>query len=236
MKFLLAILLSVNIYFIPVTLAAKHDFDESEAADLEQKLEQNTNDPFEKVNRKIFSFNQGIDKIIITPTAKVYEKGIPKFGRDRIHYFLQNLHEPVNFLNGILQLKPQKALTALSRFTINSFLGIGGINDVASAAGVVYEANGFDNTLKHYKFPTGPYIVLPLIGSSSPRGAVAFAADTYSDPFNIYAHREARYVRLGVEIIDNRSNLFPVTDFIDQTSTDKYAAYRSLYFQRVNKK
>lgn len=235
MNYLVAIFLSISILFSPL-ISIADDIDDAETADLELKLQKNAiSDPFEKLNRKVFTFNHGLDVVIITPLAKTYEKAIPQFGRDRVHSFLQNLHEPINFLNGILQLKPQKAFTALSRLTINSLWGIGGLNDVAAAAGVPYEANGFDNTLKHYGLSTGPYLVLPVLGSSSGRGIFGTAADIFSDPFNIWVERKVVIVRSGVELIDTRSNLFSVTEFIDKTSTDKYAAYRSLYFQRVNK-
>jgi len=189
------------------------------------------NDPFEKVNRAIFKFNKGLDIILIKPLAKTY-KAIPKFGRDRIHNFLQNLTEPIVFLNGLLQLNPKLATTALSRFVINSFIGLGGIHDVAANAGVPYQESNFNATLFHYNVGTGPYIMLPILGSSSGRGVTGLIVDIAADPFTYIFETNASIVRFSVSLIDRRTNYLDATDHIEKSSIDEYATYRSIYSQK----
>lgn len=189
-------------------------------------------DPFEKFNRSVFKFNKGLDTFFLKPVALTYKKLIPQFGQDRVHNFLQNLTEPVNFINGILQFDPKKSTTAISRFFINTFLGLFGIHDVASEAGVKYVKNGFGDTLKTYGAGSGPYLVLPILGSSSIRDAFGFAADVFSDPFSYTLHRKTLYAKSGAVILDKRAYYLEVTDYLEQSSMDEYAAYRSLYFQK----
>ncbi len=189
-------------------------------------------DPYEKFNRAIFKLNKSVDIVILKPVARIYKTVVPEFGRDRIHNFLQNLTELVNFFNGILQLDPKKSTTAISRFMINSFLGIGGINDVADEAGLKYIKTGFSDTLGVYGAKVGPYLVLPIIGSSSVRDAFGIAVDAFSDPFNYVGHSETTYIKTGAVITDKRTYFLDVTDYLERSSMDEYAAYRSLYFQK----
>ncbi|AIF81771.1 VacJ like lipoprotein [endosymbiont of Acanthamoeba sp. UWC8] len=229
----LALLLVFN--FLSFNADASDDFEE-DSSEEEIYINNSNNiaarDPFEKFNRAIFKFNKGLDNVVLKPVSHTYKILVPEFGRDRVHNFLQNLTEPVNFINGLLQLNPKKCTTAVARFITNTFLGLGGIHDVAGEAGLKYLKTGFSETLSTYGAKTGSYLVLPLIGSSSIKDAFGFAADTLADPFNYALNRKAAYARTGIVTIDKRSYLLDTTDYLEQSSMDEYVTYRSLYFQK----
>jgi len=136
-------------------------------------------DPLESVNQKSFEAVQVVDSAVIAPVAQGYKKGIPKPVRKGLRNILNNLNEPINFLNFLLQLKPGKAIKSLGRFTINSTIGIGGVMDVAKKKpfNLPHHPNGFGNTLAYYGVGPGPYLFLPLIGSTNVRDLVGRVGD-----------------------------------------------------------
>lgn len=128
-------------------------------------------DPLEAVNEKTYQAVQAVDEAVVAPVAHHYEEGVPKPIRKGLHNFLTNLDEPVAFLHFLLQLKPGKAMETLGRFAINTTLGIGGFVDVAKRQpfNLPHRPNGLANTLGYYGVGPGPYLVLPLIGSTTLR-------------------------------------------------------------------
>ena len=123
------------------------------------------------VNEVTFDAAQSVDKAIIAPVAQTYENGIPEPIRDGLHNVLNNLDEPVVFLNFLLQLKIGKAFETAGRFAINSTLGAAGLFDVAKKKpfNLPKRSNGLANTLGYYGVGPGPYMYLPLIGSTTVR-------------------------------------------------------------------
>lgn len=188
-------------------------------------------DPLEKFNRFIFGFNGAVDKVLLTPTANVYKYIVPKYGRDRVSNVLYNFREPVNMLNHLLQGNFTYSVQSFWRFTTNLLLGFGGVLDVASAANLPRRAQGFNDTLHHYCFRTGPYVVLPIIGPSSFRGNVGLVADYFSEPTN-YFHRDFVYVKTALNIIDSRLEHDSELSELKKVSLDSYAIVRSVYSQR----
>lgn len=136
-------------------------------------------DPLESANRKSFEAVQAVDSAVIAPVAQGYKKGLPKPVRKGLRNVLNNLNEPINFLNFLLQLKPGKAVKSLGRFTINSTIGVGGVMDVAKKKpfNIPHHPNGFGNTLAYYGVGPGPYLFLPLIGSTNVRDLVGRVGD-----------------------------------------------------------
>lgn len=191
-------------------------------------------DPFESVNRAIFSFNELVDKYVFKPIAKTYIKILPKWSRERIHSFLQNLKEPVTFANALLQRDADRTFTAFWRFNINSTLGIGGLFDIAGIQGLEHRQEDFGQTLGTYGTSTGPFLMLPFMGPSNIRDAAGDIADGLIDPFNYLMTKETLWVIHPVSIVDKRANLLPITDEIERTSFDPYATLRSMYIQRRN--
>lgn len=136
-------------------------------------------DPLEAVNEKTFKAVQAIDEAVVAPVAHHYEEGVPKPIRKGFRNFLRNLNEPVAFLHFLLQLKPGKAMETLGRFAINTTLGLGGLIDVAKRdpINLPHRPNGLANTLGFYGVGPGPYLVLPLIGSTTLRDVFGRVVD-----------------------------------------------------------
>jgi phospholipid-binding lipoprotein MlaA len=207
----------------PTDPAARAEYDE-------------TNDPLEPMNRAIFSFNDFLDTILIKPVAQAYRFTIPQPGRNMIRHFLDNLNEPVIFADDVMQLDFHRANITAGRFLANTTFGIGGLFDIASSgppSGRLEEQTGdFGQTLYHYGVPSGPYLVLPILGPSNPRDAVGMGVDTEMDPFSWLAfhfgHNGANWYRFAAEGIDERSRHIEDLDSLKKNSIDFYAQLRSL--------
>jgi len=199
-------------------------------------------DEFEGANRAVFAFNSFLDVILLRPLALTYEHFVPQWGRDRIRSVLHNLQEPVFAVNHILQGKPDDAFRNVGRFLTNSTFGVLGIFDVASEAAIMPARTDFGLTLKGYGVKTGPYLVLPLIGSSSVRDAPSMIVDALLDPWQYYnfpylehgkrTSRNITTIRYAMLTIDKRQSLMKLMDQLDAASLDKYVMLRSIYLQR----
>lgn len=194
-----------------------------------------TNDPLEPLNRKVFEFNQAVDENFLVPVAKGYRAVVPEEARKSIHNFTNNLKEPYNFINNLLQLSPDTPKT-FARFIINSTVGFLGFFDVASELGLEYDEEDFGQTLALWGIPEGPYLVLPLIGPSNPRDAAGFAVGIAADPINLtlggLGLRIVNYGLSGLTLISEREVYLDPVEQIKANSLDYYATMRSLYRQR----
>ncbi len=190
-------------------------------------------DPIESINRGFYDFNRSIDIVILEPIARSYRAVVPEWGRQRIGNALSNINEPVNFLNTILQGNVDDAFVVFWRFVINSTIGIGGINDVATDAGLPRVQEDFGQTLAVYGVGNGPYIVLPFLGPSTIRDTVGFVANTASNPFNYLGG--ASIAITATDVVHTRETLLDITDEIERTSFDPYSTVRSAYIQRREK-
>ena len=139
-------------------------------------------DPLEKVNRIVFSFNIIFDKFILRPIAITYRTIVPGFVRDRITYSLNNLGMPITAVNNVLQGELRKAGVSTSRFIINSTVGIFGFFDPAASMGLISENEDFGQTLAVWGVESGPYIVLPFLGPSTPRDFTGLLSTSLLDP------------------------------------------------------
>ena len=189
------------------------------------------NDPFEGINRVTFAVNQTLDGVLIKPVAEIYVGIVPKWGRDRINDALNNLGEPVNFANALLQWEMERAVTSMLRFAFNSTIGLAGFFDVAEGIGLSRKAEDFGQTLGVWGVGEGPYLVLPLLGPSNPRDAVGLAADWIIDPFTRALRSHERYQRFIARGIDQRAMHIEDLETLEETSIDFYAAMRELYRQ-----
>lgn len=193
-------------------------------------------DPFEGFNRFMFAFNELLDGILLKPLALTYDFIFPAPIKESLSAFLDNLSEPVTFINDVLQLKPERAGQTLARFAMNTTLGMGGLFDVAGEwANLERHKEDFGQTLAHAGLEGGPYLVLPFLGPSNPRDMLGKAVDLLLDPVDYGLrrahHRELTYVRKGVDTVRKRAEALPLTDSIDKTAIDKYIKIRTLYIQ-----
>ena len=196
---------------------------------------QELNDPFEPANRAIFAFNMALDDIILRPVAIGYRAVVPGPVRSAARNFIDNLGTPLDMLNNLLQGEIDRAGHSMGRFLTNTILGLGGLIDIASDAGIPRYDEDFGQTLAVWGVAEGPYIMLPLLGPSSPRDGIGLAVDSVADPFSSWATRngyeELVYTRTGVDLIDRRSQNIETIDQLRESSIDFYAAVRSFYRQ-----
>jgi phospholipid-binding lipoprotein MlaA len=188
-------------------------------------------DPLEPMNRQIFKFNDAADRYVARPIATGYVKVTPAPLRTAISSFFSNIGDIGNFANNLLQLKITDATEDLMRIAINSTLGIGGLFDWASAAGLPKHDQDFGLTLGHYGVPSGPYLVLPLLGPSSARDATNWIASYPLNP-GTYLSTEASVSMFVVRFVSARADLLGATDILSQAALDKYAFVRDAYTQR----
>lgn len=194
------------------------------------------NDPFEPMNRAIFSFNLGFDKVILRPMAVGYRAVVPAPARESATNFLDNLESPVIFLNDILQGKPNRAGATVARFGINTIVGFFGFFDPAGDMGIERHDEDFGQTLGAWGTGSGPYLMLPFLGPLPPRDTVGFVADIFTDPMTyiLWNHRTANLALYGADVVDQRHQVIDEFDELEKSSIDYYAAIRSLYTQRRN--
>ncbi|MEH6743955.1 MlaA family lipoprotein [Hyphomonas sp.] len=139
-------------------------------------------DPYEGFNRQMFAFNTGVDKYALGPAANVYETVTPEFGRDRVGDFLHNLKSPVIFVNDVLQGEGDRAGDTFARFLVNTTVGVAGLWDVAGYNGMEKHAEDFGQTLAVWGVDSGPFLVLPLVGPTTPRDLFGAGIDRALDP------------------------------------------------------
>ena len=189
------------------------------------------NDPYEDINRVTFAFNQTVDGVLLKPLAEIYVGVVPQWGRDRVNDVLNNLGEPVNFANAMLQWEPERAATSMLRFAFNSTIGLGGFFDIAEGIGLSRAAEDFGQTLAIWGVGEGPYLVLPLFGPSNPRDAVGIGVDWLIDPFTRALRSHERTQRFAVRGIEQRSLYIDDLETLEATSIDFYSTLRELYRQ-----
>ena len=189
-------------------------------------------DPFQYTNRKIFAFNQQVDKIILKPVAQGYRAVTPAGVRQSVRNFYGNIREIPNTVNEVLQLSPQGACRDFVRFGMNSTLGIFGLFDVAGHLGLKKKDNSFGNTLSYWGMKYSPYIVLPIIGPSTVRDAAGTFVDNYYNPItDNWNHNwlNAYYALNGIML---RESFLDTDDVRRVMSFDEYVFVRNAYLQR----
>ena len=185
------------------------------------------NDPFEELNRTSFQINETVDSVILKPIAVTYSKAPTpiKYG---ITNFFRNLKEVDNTVNQLLQGKPKLALNDLSRFVINSTIGLGGLIDVASNMGLERHDEDFGQTLGVWGIPSGPYLMIPMLGPSSTR-------DLLSRPISSFLggtfHMDDNNVRISLTALDAIETRERLLDVESLLSGDKYDFVRDSYSQ-----
>jgi len=202
--------------------------------DTNSQVQTDPNDPLEGWNRQVFAMNQNFDHMVLKPTAEAYVAVMPEVARNSVHNLLTNLDAPVTFANDVLQGEVDLASQTAGRFGLNSTLGLGGLIDVATPAGLPYHSSDFGQTLGVWGVGDDPYLVVPLLGPTNPRDLTGYAADTFADPLNYVGIRNYTYWAIGrgaANILDARARSLDTLDQIEQSSVDPYASTRNLYRQ-----
>ena len=192
------------------------------------------NDPLESINRAIFSFNEFLLQNLIRPVAIAYRNGVAPPFKYVIGNFLHNLNSPTILANDLLQLEFHRAATTVTRFAINSTIGLLGLADPAAEWGYAKHKEDLGQTFAVWGVGEGFYMILPILGPSNPRDLVGKIGDSYLDPLNMLAS-DAEWVpwtRTLVGGIHLYAGLVDELDEVKKTSVDYYATIRSLARQK----
>ena len=192
----------------------------------------NPQDPFEGFNRTMFRFNDAVDETVLKPVATGYQKVTPSFVQAAIGNFFGNLGDVWTSVNNFLQGNVHDGISDAMRVAVNTTMGLGGILDIASEAGMSKHKEDFGQTLGVWGVPSGPYLVLPLIGSSTIRDTAALPADFAGDPWLYTNSVSVRNTGTAVRIVDERAALLGASNLLDDVALDKYAFVRDAWLQR----
>ena len=191
--------------------------------------ERNPADPFEGVNRVVFKFNDTLDRFVVKPVAKTYRWVAPKFVERGVSNFFSNLGEVTTIPNHLLQGKVGQSFNSTGRFLINSTIGVVGLWDVATPMGLRKTKEDFGQTLGKWHVPSGPYLVLPILGPSTVRDAGGTVVDTLTKPTTWLPEDEAARLSLtGLSGINTRAELLDSESLL---TGDRYSAIRDFYLQ-----
>ncbi|WP_333687720.1 VacJ family lipoprotein [Methylococcus capsulatus] len=191
-------------------------------------------DPWEEWNRGVQSFNDGLDDYFMKPVAKGYQWATPKFVDKGVTNFFSNVDDVSVIANDLLQFKLLQTGQDLGRFLVNSTIGMAGFIDVADKLDLPKHYEDFDQTLATWGVPSGPYLVLPVIGPGSPRGVVGFAGDTAANPINYITPASIPWGAGAGRFVDVRADMLSATKIADEASVDRYEFIRNAYFQQRN--
>jgi phospholipid-binding lipoprotein MlaA len=189
-------------------------------------------DPLEPINRVVWDFNYEIlDRFLVKPLTKTYVAITPQPIRNGLLNASDNIEEPVNFINNLLQGKAQDSASSAARFAINSTVGILGIFDVASSMGIERKEEDFGEVLGVWGAGTGPYLMLPALGPSDIRSFTGRVVDGYIWPNTVLADPYL-IAALAVSVIETRASLLEQEEILER-SLDQYLFVRDAYFQRL---
>lgn len=201
----------------------------------------NPKDPFESYNRAMFKVNDAVDFMAIQPIARGYSKVVPNPVKNCVGNIFDNLKVPFSALNNVLQGKLHAACEDVARFTLNTTAGVAGCIDIASKIGLPNHKEDLGQTLAVWGVPSGPYIVLPVLGPSNVRDGLATLGQmAINNPVdrNVITqdihHIPTRNTVLGLKLIQTRAELLPASDALKKMGVDEYTFIKDASFNRRN--
>ena len=189
-------------------------------------------DPFEGVNRKVYRFNDVVDRNVAQPVARGYERAVPGEVRDRVRNFFGNIGDVFIGVNNFLQGKFADGANDWARVAFNTTLGLFGIHDIATDMGYEKHNEDFGQTFGRWGAGTGPYLVLPIFGSSNLRDGVGLAADMVTDPMGEIRPVDARNAAIATRAVQTRADLLGASRVLGEAALDRYVFQRDAYLQR----
>ncbi len=181
-------------------------------------------DPWEGFNRPVHRFNQGLDRYFVRPVARGYTKVVPRPLRIGVSNFFTNL-----FLQG----KPGQAASSVGRFSLNVVLGLGGIFDPATDAGIPLRQEDLGQTFAVWGWEDSRYLVLPFLGPSTPRDGFGTIGDSFANPYQLADDNEVRIGLRALQLVDLRASFLGADQFARDVEDD-YLIFRDGYLQRRN--
>lgn len=192
----------------------------------------NPRDPLEPLNRGIYQFNDAVDTAVLKPVATAYQKVTPSPVRTGVGNFFGNISDLWSSVNAGLQLRPREATENLMRFSVNTVFGLAGVLDIATEMGIPRTRLDFGQTLGRWGAPSGPYLVVPLLGPSSVRDGTGLVVDIYADPVTSVDHIPTRNALTALRMVDTRAGLLRAGTLLDDAALDKYSFMRDFYLNR----
>ncbi|UXI70758.1 VacJ family lipoprotein [Tahibacter amnicola] len=196
-----------------------------------------TDDPWEKWNRKAYAFNDFADRTVIRRVAVGYRKVTTPNMRRVVTNFFTNVRTPVTMANNLLQGEPRAFVRSTGRFLINTTIGLVGFFDPASQMGIKLQEQDFGTTLAKWGVPDGPYLVVPLLGSTTARDVFRFPVDRLADPLAMYARHQsglryhAEYMPTWLFLVSLRSRGIDAESLLEGVY-DPYVFFRDAYRQQ----
>jgi phospholipid-binding lipoprotein MlaA len=184
------------------------------------------------MNRSVYQFNDVVDTVAIKPAAQLYVKVLPSFVRTGVGNFLGNLGDVWSMTNSALQLKGQATAETFMRINVNTFLGLGGVLDVATEMRLEKRKEDFGQTRGHWGVKPGPYVVLPLLGPSTLRDTLALPLDMRGDASQQFSDEATRNALTVTRVLDIRSGLLQTVDVVKAASLDPYSFVRDGFLQK----
>jgi phospholipid-binding lipoprotein MlaA len=192
----------------------------------------NPKDPIEGFNRAMYGFNEAVDTVLIKPVAQGYDAVLPAPVRTGVTNFFGNIADLFIGVNNLFQGKPDQAASDLGRVLINSTIGILGLFDVATEAGLEKHEEDFGQTFGRWGVGNGAYVVLPIFGPRTVRDTAGLVLDMAADPVANVSSVPTRNTLLGLRLVDARADLLPADKVIEEAALDKYSYVRDGYLQR----
>lgn len=189
-------------------------------------------DPLESFNRGVYRFNDAVDGAVIKPVATAYQEVLPKPVQRGVRNFFANLQDLWSGVNNALQFKGEQSANSFVRFGVNTFIGLGGVLDVASEMKIERHTKDFGHTLGYWGVAPGPYLVLPLLGSSTLRDTLALPVDAQGNLVNGIEHVPTRNSLTALRLIDTRASYLGASAMLEEAALDKYTFTRDSYLQR----
>jgi phospholipid-binding lipoprotein MlaA len=189
-------------------------------------------DPWESMNRSVYQFNEVVDTAAIKPAAQLYVKVLPSFVRTGVGNFFGNLGDVWSMANSALQLKGQATAETFMRINVNTFIGLGGLLDVATEMRLEKRKEDFGQTLGYWGVKPGPYVVLPLLGPSTLRDTLAMPLDMQGDASQRFSDEATRNALTVTRVLDIRSGLLQTVDVVKAASLDPYSFVRDGFLQK----
>jgi len=189
-------------------------------------------DPWEPMNRKVFAFNEDVDKAVLKPVAQGYKKVTPPVVQKGVNNAFDNVYDVNTSLNQFLQGKPRQGLSDAARFVFNTVFGVFGLFDVATPLGLDKHDEDFGQTLGVWGVPPGPYVVIPFLGPSDARDAPAKLVDLQWY-YPRWLDNDTLYWSLwGLDKVRTRANLLQAETILEQAALDRYTFLRDAWIQR----
>jgi len=187
-------------------------------------------DPFESFNRGVYKFNDTVDRAVVKPVAQGYNKVVPNPLKTMVSNFFSNLDDVVVTANDLLQFKFKQAANDGARVVFNSTFGLLGLINITDR--LEKHNEDFGQTLGYWGVPSGPFVMLPILGPSSIRDGTGRYADSYFSVISNTKHVPTRNSAWALEGLDTRVGLLEQEKVLDDAVIDRYSFIRDAYLMR----